>query len=630
MPQPISNVSLIFNSILYCTLMLTQFFKKVKRLIMIKGYNDEDLKKKSVDSKYFLFCQVWKELTEAKTLDSYQYKTFNTINGLEELAHNINNYILGFVNNTLTIDSTIQETILCVKTDYVLNTRYKSIKSRLLDALGKKHDTHSSIKALLYQVTFYKDTLLQKYDDTLKELLVDRVENADSENIIKLTSVFISRCVDNGWSPKALHNKIDLSDNKKIYDFLSIIINSSPQKYLILFPYRLNINPPSGKTRDESKIYVNDQLVRFGVKVYSREKVLELYSGISEKSLKVEEYMAVYCSAKDIYSAAHFSIITLSKVLNMLGFFSAINQWSLSNINLIAFNTESPYLRELNPADIYSTYEYLDSSSSVYYRTEKILNSDEVAAELKQKLFSAFNYVNLSRTSLSIEEKYMNMWIALESLTRTDAHENIIGNIIESIPNACCLRYIYRIIRNFAEDCCRCNVSLDFGEICINISESNKEVIVKDVLCVLRDNIMRNELLNRCTTRNALLAIRCSSIIQLTNDDSLLIKKVASHHQTIAWHLNRLYRIRNEIAHSALSQSISTILYTEHLYDYLATYISELVRFSYEKKLIEHEKISVAVNGNYNQFLFIANEKTIAPKNTALGEFWTKGTMNFI
>ena len=47
---------------------------------MIKGYNDEDLKKKSVDPKYFLFCQVWKELTEAKTLDSYQYKTFNTIN----------------------------------------------------------------------------------------------------------------------------------------------------------------------------------------------------------------------------------------------------------------------------------------------------------------------------------------------------------------------------------------------------------------------------------------------------------------------------------------------------------------------------------------------------------------------
>ena len=61
------------------------------------------------------------------------------------------------------------------------------------------------------------------------------------------------------------------------------------------------------------------------------------------------------------------------------------------------------------------------------------------------------------------EDKFINLWVALESLCRTDMYENIISNVLETVPPALCLKYIYRCYRNFAEDCLRCNVNFDLS-----------------------------------------------------------------------------------------------------------------------------------------------------------------------
>ena len=116
----------------------------------------------------------------------------------------------------------------------------------------------------------------------------------------------------------------------------------------------------------------------------------------------------------------------------------------------------------------------------------------------------------------------------------------------------------------------------------------------------------------------------------LLNDEKELINQIKSHHQTIRWHLDRLYRIRNEIAHSANKQFISVINYTEHLYDYLATYISELVRFSVEKDITNMGQLSAAIIDNYNQFIFVADEKKLTPKQDYLKKVWSTGIMDFI
>ena len=46
---------------------------------MKKNFNNADLIRKNVNSKYFLFYQLWLELTDEKTLDTYQFKIMVTV-----------------------------------------------------------------------------------------------------------------------------------------------------------------------------------------------------------------------------------------------------------------------------------------------------------------------------------------------------------------------------------------------------------------------------------------------------------------------------------------------------------------------------------------------------------------------
>ncbi len=595
---------------------------------MIKAYTNSTLLSNNVKPEYFLFCQVWKELTERKTFDSYQFKSFNVVNGLIELHHNLNNYLDNLVPSPHLIASVIEELIKAIRRDFVMNNRFVSIKNQLLSCLGKRYDNVATYKALRYQISLFENTLKSNYDNELVSCLIGAINSNNKKTIVHLTSVFISRCVDNGWSAKALCKKLDLSDGKEIETFVNSIYNYPSQTYVIMFPFRLKIIL-SGRTREQSKLYIKEQLQKHQISLLSKEMIIEIYPQIDKESLRNDEYMVLQSMAKDINSASHAGIVELSNALNVLSFFSAIEPWSINTTNWIAFNLDSPYTKTLSPNDIYVTYEYLDSSSTVHSRVERIITSASSNKELQQKLRSAFSYTNLSHSSMTVEEKYMNMWIALESLTRTDAYDSIIGNILQCIPKACCLRYLYRDIRNFLEDCSRCEISLDFGEINIDVKNNDKEKIVTDILNVMRQEDLCNILEQRCQICD-LLHFRFLEISEIVKNEQSVISHIKSHYKTIEWHLNRLYRIRNEIAHSALAQNAYIVRYTEHLYDYLATYISEIVRFATNDNNMLFGEIVSAINSNYNEFEYIASEKCISDKKTLLKKLWTSGVMDYI
>lgn len=599
---------------------------------MIKGYNNSRLEGLGIDSKYFLICQLWKELTDKRTFDSYQFKSINVINGISELLHNINAYLDTTVPTTHLIISSSEELMRTISSDYVMKISFPSVTNRLLSVLGKKADTDAKIKSVKYQLNLYQNKLVQCYDSAMISCLLQAIDENNAHNIISLTSTFMSRCVDWGWSTDALVSKLEngLREGKTLEDILTAISNCPNQNYAILFPYRLNITPPSGKTRAEAESYVCAQLHQFNIDIYSSDEIIQKYSGIDSSKVKpTAKYMLVTCSEKDIYSASHAGILKLSGVLNVLSFFSAINPWSINDNSWIAYNIDSPYTQKLSPSNIYKTYEYLDSSTAVYSRLSELLNSQAINSDLFQKLMSSFSYANLSRISMSIEEKYMNMWIGLEALVKTDTYANIIGNILECVSNASVLRYFYKQVRNFIEDCGRCSVSLDFGDLKIDIGNHNKEELVASMLKIMRDDSLCAELETRCQCCK-LLYVRCQDIASIARSDNALIQHIQRHHQTVQWHLNRLYRIRNEIAHSALQQNVSTVKYIEHLYDYLSTYISEVIRFAVTKETISFGVLSAAINDNYNEFEYIAGEKNLKPKQNFLGSLWTSGVIDFV
>lgn len=603
---------------------------------MLKECNDAKLIAAGLNPKFVLFYQSWRELTETKTFDTYQYKSINIINGLAEVIHNISTYLDGITKTDHAIKSSCAELNSLVGRDTVLRTKFPSIQRRIQGAVTKSADSVGKLKALRYQLQTYQTFLIEDYDKKLAEVLAEHICNGSAE-ITNLTEKYISRCVDLGWSEKALSGKVDSLKSAAMGDdaitikrFLDKFINVPKQSFSVYFPFRIKIVPIAGKTREATLENVITKLEELGVQILSGEEICNNPHIDNLQFSKTSKYLIQTVTAYDIYSASHLAIREVSRALSMLSFFSAIETGKLSTDSWLVFNNDSPYTTTIRLSQLYGTYEYLDSSSTVFSRISNLMTEDtDVRSDLVPKIQSSFSFASLSRASTSLEEKYMNMWIALESLCLTDSFDNIIGSILKTVPDAVCLRYLYRVVRNFAEDCARCDISFEFSTHTINPRDPNKERLVSSMMNLLRDPAGYAELKDHCLV-NALLSKRCEEIQSIVSDHIKMRDMVSKHHDTVSWHLDRLYRIRNEIAHAATSQNISTIRYIEHLYDYLATLVSEASRFASDYHVSNVGEVFSLICDNYNEFKEIASTKKLPDPPSQFGKLWTHGIIEYV
>lgn len=139
----------------------------------------------------------------------------------------------------------------------------------------------------------------------------------------------------------------------------------------------------------------------------------------------------------------------------------------------------------------------------------------------------------------------MNLWVALESLARTDMYPDITSCVKDTVPAAVCMRCIYRIVRNYAEDCSRCGIRLDFAEKSIDMHQESKRKMVCETIEVFQNPILYAELSEKCRV-NTLLKYRTESIYEILTNINKAKEKIERHYDRISWQIQRLYRIRNE------------------------------------------------------------------------------------
>lgn len=176
---------------------------------MIKNCNDLRLIEKGIDDKYILLYQVWKELTEPKTLDSYQYHIINTLSGMIELTSVINQRISSFTNSNHNIDDCKLELKRIISCDSTLKKHYPVIWQRLLTHLSEKTETPSQQRALRYQLDYCYSEISGQYFKNLVKDLQEDIDNGNNEQVIVKAGQLISCCVTLGWSTKALNILID-------------------------------------------------------------------------------------------------------------------------------------------------------------------------------------------------------------------------------------------------------------------------------------------------------------------------------------------------------------------------------------------------------------------------------------
>ena len=567
---------------------------------MLKDKNNDKLQARGIENQFFLFYQLWLELVNAKTLDTYQYKVLYSIKAMDELVEVIENRLNGFYSTNHNIKACREETLEIVKNDLVLKEHYGHQYRVLLSCLGKSYEKPNEQRFLKHKIISLKSTMSKDYFEYLSEDLLEAIKNQEKYKIVCLTNILVSYCVNVGWSPKALNDKVQIfktngTIEEKWRGFIESLAENQQLQYCILINLFL-------KASSMSIEQVSQIINSLGVEIISYDDVVSRYPYVSEK-LKKKSYMLVNVTAYDIFSATMQSLNYISEALNMLSFYNMIDGWNIKDIKFIAIDLEKKYSKLILPSDLYGTYDYLDSSSKIFECTKRIfsLQNNE---KLQNKLRGVFGYANISKNSLFQEEKYINIWVALESLARTDLYTDIITNVLENVPSALCIRYIYRLIRNFCEDLLRCEVTLE--EINIDLLQEEKGELVTSVINVFRgDNY---EVLKEKCKVSELLEYRCDELQKILVDGKATWQKIVMHHKRIDWQLQRLYRIRNEIAHSALQERTSLLIYIEHLFDYLATFVSEIVTRVDENGMENIEQVFMNIQDNYNEFDSICSE----------------------
>jgi len=591
---------------------------------MLKSSNDQTLRNNKINDELIPLVQAWQEMVYAYTLDVYQYRILNSLTALIELDEVIEKTVEGLYTTNHNIDCCRLETLQIINKDDILEKYEKEVLNRLRTHLGKKVDKLHEQKTLGYQVKYAINKLKINYLKNLFKELYDSILNRNNELIIEYSNLIISQSISNGWSARALfelikHFKTDESLQEKWEKFKSAIESHTDTKHDTLIQVPLHYNTSKEK------------LESIGITMKTYAELVEEYSDIAniETTLKNgKNYIMLQVDAADVYSAAHFAIREMSELMNFASFYNLIDTWDIKSLLVVSINKVTKYYKTIKSDELYQTYDYLDSSGNIFESTRNIFRSDD-KKNIQTKLQGAFAYTNISRSSLFQEEKYMNLWVAIESLARTDMYADIISNVKEILPASLSIRYIYRIVRNFIEDCGRCGIRYDFSDRNIDLRQESKRRLVKETIEVLQNEIIYQELLNKCAI-NTMLHYRCEQVKKLVCDLQYALKKIENHHDKVKWQIQRLYRIRNEIAHSALQEQSSLIIYIEHMYDYLSIFILEIVTCIEDKKLESLGEVYTVIKDNYDLFIEFSKSKVASDQNIVKNSVLKTGIIDLL
>lgn len=574
---------------------------------MLKGNNDSKLTSQNIPEVCIPFYQVWQELVDGRTLDVYQYRVLTSLSTLKELDSVIVKTLSGLFNSDANIEACRDETLYVLNRDAILEQHYKPILNRLRASIGKKPSSNADKNRLLHQIRYAIKEIDSTYlNFSLSELKLS-VSNRNIEEIENYSNIVVSQSIYNGWSSHALFDMLRFFRQEKGFDaqwddFRNELVNSTVIEHHVL------INVPFRNQSIVEQQKALNSLNELGLSIKTYEQLTAEFADISDIRSLVKSgkrYFHVTVNAKDIYAASHAAITKISEQLNLASFYNLVNAWDLKSVVIVAINSQNKYHRAFTAGELYETHDYIDSSGRIFENTRQIF-TDENKKSIREKLQGSFGYTNISRASLFQEEKYMNLWVALESLARTDMYSDIISNVKETVPAATCLRYIYRVVRNFVEDCRRCEVKFNFSTCSIDMNQETKQKMVKETIAIFRNSDLFSELQDKCKV-NSLLYHRTNDIHRLVTDVVFAKSKVENHYKRVNWQIQRLYRIRNEIAHAALREQSSLIVYIEHLYDYLSTYISEIVTCLSERGFKTIEDALCSIKDNYDVFIALVD-----------------------
>ena len=541
------------------------------------------------------FVELYQELLDVNSLSTYQARTMNIFTYAQELLELINHYKKTGKNKKYIATSLI-ELMSYLNKDSIARLVFKNqveiIELKFKNIKQKNNDLKfNEIKELeLILRLFINDSKRNEYWDKLTSeliyLICDRSiklkqTRRNLENIETHTKLFITYLLNSVFTNHYLFNRKDYFTNLNNYkdnnfekQLNKIIgsLNFSEKKFRVNFLI-------SSKQKIDNLLKLADFITN-----NQRPNEKEFKKFTSQGSdLPINHYIISLETKSSNYANA--VIESKNKLLRTVDLIITLVDVKVYDIALIDFFNSQDMIASIKCVDINKNLfdkRYFNDSELNLLRVKSNLNNDN-----NNILINSLRYFRLANHSNSTEQKFLNTWIALETLfvshdynwddIDNNGGQSIISKIIEYIPIFYNSFSIVRKIRYIKETLMNNNIKLpSLVHEKLNLrydrfSRKNKNMIKDDhIYSIFKDEELFISLMMDSDSISNLehLKYRCTSLFELIKTKDSIKKSFNNSNKSIYNQLYRLYSIRNRIAHQGYHFKINPQL-INHLTDYL-------------------------------------------------------------
>ncbi len=517
-----------------------------------------------------LFVSKWCEQFNWDTIDTYRVRLMNSVSILNELHTVIDDYL----NESISIENI---KMVCIETERILSN--DSLLELLYPVEQKftlrqvKNFDKNKISRLKADTNILKLILERNYKNDIISELTKNFKDSNSElgYVSFLTQSLGSYLLWEGYSYKYLY------ELKKI--FLS---GDSPDSFLKKFVlFAEKITNPKNKFTVYIKLTSRKDLINMGnIFDFSIQGSLNL--GYDNENVKKFDKQSgnIYCCIPEIMAFDYISAIRIAK--EKLAMFHNLIRWELRKTKLkispkimvIDEETNQFYLNHAEPR----TIGFISSGSigKLKYYTQNFdnaisINNKKLNSGSREKLSNSLRFFRMGLDADSTESKFIHTWIAIEYLLKTGEHGSIIGLIQQYLPKVIAIKYFSKILKNFSSDLKRINL-IESIEKKFTISKECGKISLKSIF-----ELLKNKSLVDFIDDNPLFVERVKNLSDMFNSNNLMKEDLHRHLNDLEWNLQRIYRLRNKIIHSA--KTSTNILQLESNLAYYFSIIFEIVLY---------------------------------------------------
>jgi hypothetical protein len=188
----------------------------------------------------------------------------------------------------------------------------------------------------------------------------------------------------------------------------------------------------------------------------------------------------------------------------------------------------------------------------------------------KEQLGRSLRHLRLAKHSVSLEQKLLNLWIALESLFGNGG-SSIIANILEFVPQFYAVTGVVRRVAYLRELLLANEIAvtpLTEASICPGLATFDSSVTDAQIFALLRNDNAASELFDSLGNREH-LKFKLKNVCNELKTNKSIAARLGRSEADVSRQLRRIYFLRNKIAHTGHFHGVRPQLVT-HLLDYVA------------------------------------------------------------